>query len=296
MTGPTNIRAPSGRWLRLGLRVGRLLLFPPRPTADLIRTSYDRIAPGYDEAWTRHMRGLTLQMLERLAPPAGAVCLDLTCGTGFVTRQLAEHTGRPATGVDASEGMIAMARAQQGPACRYVHAEALAYLRALPARSADIVTCAWGLGYTRPVAVLCEMARVLRPGGRIGVIDNSLFSLVEVLACSMRAFADQPESLVHVMRVRFLPGSGSMAALLRLAGLGVRWQADGAHTYRVTNGEAAIERLTATGAAAGFEFAARPEHRDEVFARFARMLEQRYSAAGGIPITHRYLAAIGEKR
>jgi anti-sigma factor RsiW len=62
----------------------------------------------------------------------------------------------------------------------------------------------------------------------------------------------------------------------------------------VPTGRAAIERLTATGAAAGFEFAADPALRDAVFARFAEIIEARRTERG-IPITHRYLAAVGEK-
>jgi hypothetical protein len=62
----------------------------------------------------------------------------------------------------------------------------------------------------------------------------------------------------------------------------------------VPSGRAAIERLTATGAAAGFESAADPALRGAVFARFAEIIEARRTQRG-IPITHRYLAAIGEK-
>jgi hypothetical protein len=158
-----------------------------------------------------------------------------------------------------------------------------------------VITCGWGLGYSRPVSVIRHAARVLRPGGRIGIIDNSLFSLAEVLWASTLAFAENPDALTHVMRVRFLPNSASLATIMRLHGLAVSHASDGSRTYFVPDGESAIARMTATGAAAGFEFAADDACRDQIFRRFAEILESRYKTQRGVPITHRYLTAIGTR-
>jgi len=294
MDHPRPNQRPRRRWLALAARVARLAVAQPQRTADLVQASYDAIASGYDTAWTDHMRHLSLEMLDRLAPAAGAEGLDLACGTGFLTEQLSRRTGRRATGVDASAGMLEVARRTRGEAADFVCADAVAYLAARPTHSADIITCGWGLGYARPWRVVRQAARVLRPGGRLGVIDNSLFSLAEVMVCSLLAFAERPDALVHVMKVRFLPTPWTLAGLMRLAGLRVKAAWGGSTTYHVPTGRAAIERLTATGAAAGFESAADPAAREAVFARFADIMEARRRAEG-IPITHRYLAAIGEK-
>jgi ubiquinone/menaquinone biosynthesis C-methylase UbiE len=277
-------------------RVVRLYGRPATTTAKLVCSSYDRIAGGYDAAWTDHMHGLSVELLERLAVPGGARCLDLTCGTGFVTGELARRSGTRAVGVDASAGMLEVARREHGAACDFVAGDVVEFLRGQAAESADIVTCGWGLGYTRPWQVLGQIARVLRPGGRVAIIDNSLFSLWRVVWCATKTFAERPEALEHVMKVRFLPGSGTLAWLMRGRGLSVTYTADGSKSYAVGSGEEAIARLTATGAAAGFEFAARPELKEEIFSRFARNLERDCSGPAGIAITHRYLAAIGQKR
>ncbi|MBM4019557.1 MAG: class I SAM-dependent methyltransferase [Planctomycetes bacterium] len=290
-TGPP---CPQRRWLRLAARVARLALAQPQRTGDLVQASYDSAAPGYDAAWTDHMRGLSLEMLDRLALPQGAECLDLACGTGFVTEELARRSGRRAAGVDASPGMLAVARRERGVAADFTQADAAAYLASRPDGSADVVTCAWALGYTRPWRLVRGAARVLRPGGRLGVIDNSLFSLAEVVGCSLLAFAERPEALVHVMNVRFLPAAWTLAAMMRAAALRVAACWSGWKTYYAPTGRAAIERLTATGAAAGFEFAAAPAARDAVFARFAELMDARRTERG-VPVTHRYIAAIGEK-
>lgn len=291
-----DLRPPRRRWLRLAARTLRLMLRQPRRTGDLVRQSYDRIAAGYDEAWTHHMRDLSCDLLERLAPPVGATCLDLTCGTGFVTGELAKRTGGRVIGVDRSAGMIEVARRQHGEVCTFVEADILEHLRSQPSAGFDVVTCAWGLGYSRPFQVVRQIARVLRPGGRVGIIDNSLFSLAEILWASMCAFAERPQALDHAMRVRFLPAVGMLRLAMLRAGLAVESSWQGRKSYYVPDGRTAITRLTATGAAAGFEFASDERYREEVFDRFARILEQQRRTEDGIAITHRYLAAIGAKR
>lgn len=356
------------RWGALVIRAARLALAQRQRTADLVTQSYNRIADGYDSAWTEHMRDLSLAMLRRLvreegdwlrsasssvpderaaaaqvpvpffpdsspdrhcadaasattekgdwhlravensidqaggsAPEPvpfllpGARCIDLACGTGFVTSRLAGITGSRAIGVDASAGMLAAARANYGEQCEFVQADALEFLQSRAAGSADVITCAWALGYGRPLATVRQAARVLRPGGRLGIIDNTLFSLAGVLRAALATFAESPEALVHAMRARFLPHSAVLAAMMRSAGLGTRYCADGSRTYFCPDGAAAVARLRATGAAAGFEFAAAPECEQAVFARFAEIIEDLYATDQGVPITHRYLVCIGGK-
>jgi ubiquinone/menaquinone biosynthesis C-methylase UbiE len=287
MRGMTHRR----HYIRMTLRVLRLLTSRDQ-SAGFVRQSYDRISGGYDRAWTDHMRGLTEGLLSRLDASKGAAIIDLACGTGYATNLLAEKAGTRVVGVDGSAGMLSKATESYGDRCEFVQSDILEYLKAQPAESADIITCCWALGYSKPFAVLREIRRVLKPGGRVAIIDNSLFSLREVLYCSFLAFAEQPEELAHLMRFRFLPGARSLRLLSRLAGLRTLHLGKGSKTYMVPSGAAAIERLRATGAAAGFEHAAGENARDTVFVRFAEILEEKYGTAGGVPITHRYIEAI----
>ena len=273
------------------MRAGRLFWGQGQTTSQVVQASYDQIADGYDQAWTNHMRGLTDAMLARLVVRPGDAVVDLTCGTGYLSGRMIDRGAGRVVGVDASGGMIRTAGANY-PNAEFVCSDALQYLRTLPACSVDVVTSGWGLGYCSPRAVLAEIRRVLRPGGRVAIIDNSLFSLAGVLWASLRAFAEYPDALQHVMKVKFLPHSIALAVLMRSVGLGVSARGDGSRSYTAPDGHAALLRLRATGAAAGFEFAASPEQTDAVFDRFAEIIAAD-CAPGPVRIVHRYLWALG---
>ena len=280
------------QWSRLAQRVVALWHAGEGQTPSFVRDSYDAIAAEYDLTWTSHMRDLTQALLGRLSLGESSVCLDLTCGTGYATGQLQSAGAKQVIGVDAASGMLKVAR-QSYPGCRFVQADVLEFLRQQPDATFDVITCCWGLGYSKPRLVVRECSRLLRPGGQLGIIDNSLWSLREMIWTSIRAFSHHPEALTHAMRVRFLPSSRSLGAAMRQAGLHVDRRDQGERRYLAKSGREAIARLRSTGAAAGFEFAALPEHRDAVYATFASLLEERYGQE--IPIVHRYIAAISRK-
>ena len=105
---------------------------------------------------------------EILAEMPPGLALDAACGTGHLTRLLL-GLGHRVIGVDASEAMLERAR-RDLPAADF----RVGSLSALPAApsSVDLVTC--GLALTHVPALgpaVRELARVLRPGGRMVVTD-----------------------------------------------------------------------------------------------------------------------------
>ena len=280
--------------LKMFFRVLRLLFSQSNQTEGLVQKSYDRISTGYDETWTHHMRDLTEALIEQMHIGPGQEALDLTCGTGYATSLLATRTNTTVIGVDASQGMLDQARINYAD-CNFVADDILRYLRTLDDNSLDVITCCWGLGYCKPLKVLREIRRVLKKGGKVGIIDNTIFSLREVMYSSMLAFMEQPDKLENLMKFKFLMGKRHIGLWYRRAGLKPTNLWAGEKSYVVGSGSEAIARLKATGAAAGFEYASKDQDSDEIYERFGEILEQKYMYDGKLTITHRYLGGIAVK-
>jgi ubiquinone/menaquinone biosynthesis C-methylase UbiE len=280
---------------KLLLRLLKLVFSKQNQTKSLVQKSYDGISSEYDETWTGHMRDFTAHMIDKLELKSGHTAVDLTCGTGYATGLIAAKTGIVVYGIDSSGGMLSQAQQNCQENCRFVQSDILEYLKSIPDESFDVVTCCWGLGYSKPLKVLREVRRVLKKGGKIGIIDNTLFSLREVMYCSTLAFMEQPEKLENLMKFRFLMGKRHLWLWLKLAGLRPVETWGGSKAYTVETGRDAIERLHRTGAAAGFEFAANEAESEQIFNRFSEILEQKYKVNGHIAIIHRYAGGIAVK-
>ena len=131
---------------------------------------FDEVAPTYDE-WANGLhRKAANGLAELVHPKRGEHTLDIGCGTGLLTRQIADAVGPKGSvvGVDISEGMLAQARNERRPNLTLVSmaAERLVFRDA----TFDLVTMGEVLTYVLdPFAVLSEAWRVLKPQGRLGV-------------------------------------------------------------------------------------------------------------------------------
>jgi ubiquinone/menaquinone biosynthesis C-methylase UbiE len=112
-------------------------------------------------------------LVERYGLPAGARVLDAGCGTGEITRRLAERfDGAQVLGVDVLAPHLELARrdaAHLGERVRFE--ERSVYALGLPSASFDLVVCRHVLqAIPRPADVMRELLRVTRPGGVMHLI------------------------------------------------------------------------------------------------------------------------------
>ncbi len=136
-----------------------------------VRGMFDRIAPVYDVMNCVMTAGLDrrwrkLAVTEVVWP--GDRVLDACCGTGDLAVE-AERRGGRVVGLDFSEKMLERARPKSG-AIEWVQGDALA----LPFSDGEFDAATVGFGVRNLVDLdggLRELARVLRPGGKLAVLE-----------------------------------------------------------------------------------------------------------------------------
>ncbi len=200
-----------------------------------VREMFDRISPVYDamnRAMTlgldRRWRSLAAEAVVR----PGDRVLDACCGTGDLALAAA-HTGGRVTGVDFSEAMLGRAR-RKSSAIEWVRADLLS----LPFEEGTFDAATIGFGIRNVADLeggLRELARVLRPGGRLACLEitrpggalalffglwfDRLVPLAGKLLPGGDAYSYLPAS------VRRFPGPEDLAAAMRRAGFeSVGWR------------------------------------------------------------------------
>jgi demethylmenaquinone methyltransferase/2-methoxy-6-polyprenyl-1,4-benzoquinol methylase len=203
-----------------------------------VRAMFDRIAGLYDLMNSVMTAGLHHRWRERAADLAalapGDRALDVATGTGDLALELGRRVG-PAgevVGSDFSEGMLEHARRKGARAgnVRFEQANALA----LPYADGEFAAATVGFGarnFSDLAQGMREMTRVVRPGGRVVVLEITTptrpplstffrlwFDRVVPMIGRDEAYTYLPNS------VKRFPGPEALAAVMRGAGLtDIRW-------------------------------------------------------------------------
>jgi ubiquinone/menaquinone biosynthesis C-methylase UbiE len=138
-----------------------------------VRQQYNQLAAVYDQRWKRYVTN-TLEFLKawvQLSPTESV--LDIACGTGEFERMvLTEHPTQAMIGVDISKEMLAIAQQKLRTAPNVLFQIASASALPFADRSFDIVVSANAFHYfDNPTAALSEMKRVLKPDGKLVILD-----------------------------------------------------------------------------------------------------------------------------
>jgi demethylmenaquinone methyltransferase/2-methoxy-6-polyprenyl-1,4-benzoquinol methylase len=183
---------------------------------------------GRDQAWRRAAVGAA-------GIGAGGEALDVACGTGDLSEALAAGGASRVVGVDFSEPMLDRAREKSrrrgGGRCEYLHGDAMDL--PFPDGSFDAVTIAFGLrNVLEPPRALREFRRVLRPGGRLVVLEfaeprnplirglNRLYTERIMPVTAALIAGDRSGAYRYLPRsVRTFPDAPSLSAMIAAAGL-----------------------------------------------------------------------------
>ena len=179
-----------------------------RLPAEGVQRMFDRVAPVYD-AMNRVMTGGLDRRWRRItverAVRAGDRVLDACCGTGDLAIAARRHGAADVVGLDFSEQMLERAR-RKAPEIDWVQGDALA----LPFEDAsfDAATVGFGIRNVDDLeAGLRELRRVLRPGGRLAILE--ITTPRGVLAPFYRVWFDRIVPLLG----RVLPGGDAYTYL-----------------------------------------------------------------------------------
>jgi len=270
-----------------------------RPRVDpleILIGNYDKIASDFDKNWNKYMHGASDELIKRLPLFNKARCLDLCCGTGYVTMRLFEKTTGETIGLDVSQAMLDLAKMNCSDSCRLIQEDALAFLHKQPKDSFDIITCAWALGYFPTRKLLAEIYRVLRPCGYLGIIDHSRHSNHKMVALTYQVFAEKPNYLTYILRPYYLKNSLTLVRKMRRCGFLVRDSWDSTMTFYEPDANAVITRLLGTGSGlGGLDFMMEEKNRQDFFYRYEQLIEEQCRTTRGIPIEYNILAAVGSK-
>ncbi|SER26783.1 class I SAM-dependent methyltransferase [Actinokineospora terrae] len=155
-----------------------------------VQEFWDRQAATFDEAADHGLRDPSVraawaELLLPLLPPAPASVVDLGCGTGTLSVLLAD-AGHQVRGLDLSPGMLAVAAAKAKGRVEFTRGDA-AEPPYDPA-SCDVVLVRhvlWAL--PDPGAALDRWVRLLRPGGRLVLVEGRWFTGAGLTASECRA-------------------------------------------------------------------------------------------------------------
>ncbi len=198
--------------------------------ADGVRSMFDRIAPVYDlmnRVMTAGLDGRWRRLTVRLVVSKGDRVLDACCGTGDLAIA-ARKTGAEVVGLDFSEPMLERARRKDG-SVEWVQGDLLE----LPFEDASFDAATVGFGVRNIVDLergLTELHRVLKPGGRVGILEitrprgplrlfyrlwfDALIPLAGKILPGGKAYTYLPAS------VRRFPGPDEFAELMCRRGFG----------------------------------------------------------------------------
>ena len=262
---------------------------------ELKRRHADVWSDGPYEAVADTIADVHVALVDALQPQPGERWLDLACGPGPVA-ELAAGAGAAVTGIDLSPRLIEVARGRAeagGFAIDYAVGDC-ENLTGVGDASYDVVSSSVGVMFAPDhEATARELARVTRPGGRIGLAAWTLEGGVGRMFRMMAPFqppppagAGSPFGWGDEAHVRELLGDAfELSFLPRVS------------TYAGSSGWECWELFsTSYGPTKALAESLDPERRQELADTWSRFFDAEYAVEGGIAHTREYVIVLGIRR
>jgi trans-aconitate methyltransferase len=179
---------------------------------------------------------LAAGLVEILAPKAGDRILDLGCGTGALTRRIAD-AGAAVVGIDASPAMIEQARLNF-PSLEFEVVDALSMQFTEPF---DAIFSNAALHWMQPPqTVAARMFAAIKPGGRLVLEMGGKGNVSAILSAAIAAGQSVGIDLTPMIEINYFPGIGEYAGVLERAGFTVTFAALFDRPTRLSDGEAGL--------------------------------------------------------
>jgi SAM-dependent methyltransferase len=249
-------------------------------------TAYDKISETIADSIEHVLNLLDVRPGEKV--------LDLATGTGWTARRLAQK-GASVTGVDIGEGVIAAARDLAKAAglkidFRVGDAEKID----LPDTAYDVITSTCGVMFaSRPEEVAKELARLCRPGGRIGLTTWPPTSTIAKMFQVMKPYMPPPPTPAPPSPFEW----GRADRVKELLGRDFALKFDtGSTVLRLPSGEAVWEVFSKGYGPTKTLYQNAGDRKEDLHRDFVAFHEGHRNADFGVTMPREYLVTIGTRR
>ncbi len=274
-----------------------------RETAGIseIVAGYSKASETYDDYWLTVASGPIDDLMRRLPVNNGATAIDCGCGTGYTTAKLARRIGEGGRviGIDLTSAMVKRAKERFAliglDRTEFRIGNILDELKIMEPGSIDLATTTWLIGYVGCDEIFPALARVIKPGGRIGFVahlDRSPEVPFDVFEQLVR---ETPDVMEKSVRMKFPRDDEDVRRALNRSGFAATYLRSGTFVVVCRDGRDVFDHVMKSGAGSTFYHAVRPSARRRLTEEFIRRIERHYGTASGIPIEHRYTIGIARR-
>ncbi|MDR1568210.1 MAG: methyltransferase domain-containing protein [Streptococcaceae bacterium] len=263
---------------------------------------YDKASHSYDSIFSKEMGSYSIEVVTLLGISSGMAVLELACGTGHNTVAIAKllnGKGKLSI-VDQSDGMLLKARQKLIDYKDVVHdiykGDMIDYLATMPSGSVDRVLCAWAICYTLPVKLLKEINRVLKPDGKVGIIETRPDSEKLLMTAFEKVILSNPSLLVKSIENYTFPENKQMLghwfSKANFQSLNC-WE--GRKALHCETPKEMISWVIESGAASGYFDALDLTREDEIKALLEKAIKVEIENGGDSILYHTFVAGVASK-